>query len=177
MMPGSAGIDRRARDALWGDGQPRRRFFFRHGATLHHAARRCLNLGAVRGGGEAIRLEATAIARARGKRVWNLALFEERMRGRKAPREDRKETRAPGCYRDDWDLWQGMPLGRDRGARTPDAQRARLTSCTPPPTRKGMAADIDSVAHQAAIPELQGPAPNLTRCGRATELIMLAFTD
>lgn len=159
-------------DALWGDRPPQSAASTVRTYILR--LRRCLDLGAVRAGGEVIRLVGDGYSLEPGSAVLDLARFEERVRGARAARDDLDIARAAGLFRDALALWQGMPLAGIAGPYA-RVQRARLSELHAAAAEDGLAADIGSGAHQAAIPELQTLRDSYPLREKLTELLMLAL--
>lgn len=109
-----------------------------------------------------------------GTAVLDFDVFEKLSRDGRAARAAGDTARAARLLRAAQALWQGIPLAGIPGPYA-DAQRARLTELRVAAAEDGLAADIDSGAHLAAVPPLRELLAAYPLREKLSELLMLAL--
>lgn len=159
-------------DALWGERPPR------HASstvrTYVSRLRRCLDLGVSRQGHEIIKLVGDGYTLRLGSAVLDLDNFGKLVSDAQKADLTPDAARAAGLYRDALALWRGVALAGIPGPYA-GSQRARLGELRAAAIEGGLAVDIDSGGHLAAVPELRVLLAAYPLREKLAELLMLAL--
>jgi DNA-binding SARP family transcriptional activator len=159
-------------EALWGERPPRAA-----AGTLRtyvSRLRRCLDPGTGQPGQAVIKLVGDGYSLQLGPAVLDLGVFEDLVRQARAARRGADPAQAAGLFRDALALWQGVPLSGITGPYA-DSQRGRLCELQAAAAEDGLAMDIESGGHLAAISELRALLAAYPLRERPRELLMLAL--
>jgi DNA-binding SARP family transcriptional activator len=159
-------------DALWGDRPPRTA-----ATTIRNYVsrlRRCLHPGPGWPDQDVIRLVGDGYTLRLGEAVLDLDVFERLTQQARAARADGETALAAELFRQAQALWRGIPLAGVQGPYA-DAQRARLAELRLAAAQDGLAAEVDSGQHAAAVAQLQELVADYPLRERLTELLMLAL--
>jgi DNA-binding SARP family transcriptional activator len=159
-------------DALWGEQPPRAAASTVH--TYMSRLRRCLDLGAGGQGRDVIKLVGDGYTLRLGSARLDLDDFVQLTRDAQAARLNQDAARASALFRGALALWRGMPLAGIPGPYA-DSQRARLADLRAAAIEDGLAMDIDSGGHLAAVPELRVLLAADPLREKLSELLMLAL--
>jgi DNA-binding SARP family transcriptional activator len=159
-------------DALWGEEPPRAAASTVR--TYLSRLRRCLDGGPAGPDHDVITLVGDGYMLPLGSALVDLGVFEELTRKARAARLSDGPARAAALFREALGLWHGTALA---GAPGPymDSQRVRLAELRAAAEEDGLAADVDSGGHLAAVPQLGELLMAYPLREKLTELLMLAL--
>ena len=159
-------------DALWGEEPPRAATSTVR--TYVSRLRRCLDGGSPAEDHEVIKRIGDGYILPRESAPVDLDAFEQLTQAARAARATHDALRAVVLFREALALWHGFALAGVPGPYV-DSQRVRLAELRAAAQEDGLATDIDSGGHLAAIPQLRELLVLYPLREKLRELLMLAL--
>lgn len=159
-------------DSIWGEDPPRAA----PGTVRTYVSRlrRCLNPTASDQRAELIKSIGDGYALAAEPVAVDIDLFTTRVHEARQARDGGDAALAAGLLREALGLWRGVPLTGIHGPYA-DSQRARLAEVRMASAEDGLAMEIDSGGHKAAVAELGALLDEYPLREKLSELLMLAL--
>ena len=159
-------------DALWGEEPPRTANSTVR--TYVSRLRRCLDGGSPAHDHEVIKLVGDGYLLPQKSALVDLDAFEKLTQAARAARLSHDALRAAALFREALALWHGIALAGVPGPYV-DSQRVRLAELRAAAEEDGLATDIHSGGHLAAIPQLRELLAVYPLREKLSELLMLAL--